>query len=75
MLDCENNVNKMIEASSSEHLQPMKEKMEEFISQAQKSLDEVIKKLSSTQELFNKVSPLIPYRINLMGSKLTKFHN
>ena len=48
----------MIEASSSDHLQPMKEKMEEFISQALKSLDEVNKKLSSTQELFNKVSIL-----------------
>ena len=55
-VDCEKDVDKMIDESSSEHLQPMKEKMEHFISHVKKSLHNVNTKLSSSQEHFNKVS-------------------
>ena len=54
-VDCEKDVDKMLDESSSEHLQPMKEKMELFIGHAQKSLHDVTIKLSTTQEQFNKV--------------------
>lgn len=54
-LDCEQNVEKMVNESSSEHLEPMKEKMEQFISNAHESLHAVSAKLSSTQEHFDKV--------------------
>ena len=56
VVDCEKDVDKMLNESSSEHLQPMKDKMEHFISHAKESLHTVNTELSSVQELFNKVS-------------------
>ena len=56
IVDCEKDVDKMLNESSSEHLQPMKDKMEGFINKAQNSLHKVSTKLSSIQESFNKVS-------------------
>ena len=55
LVDCEKDVHKMIDEASSEHLQPMKEKMEHFIIHVKKSLHDVNTKLSSIQEHFNKV--------------------
>lgn len=56
VVDCEKDVDKMLDESSIEHLQPMKDKMEQFISHAKESLHTVSTKLSSVQELFNKAS-------------------
>ena len=65
-IDCEKDVDKMIDESSIEHLQPMKEKMEHFISHVKNSLYDVNTKLSSTQEQFNKV-PIHHYpKINIV---------
>lgn len=61
LVDCEKDVERMLDESSSEHLQPMKEKMEQFINHVQKSLHDVSTKLSSTQEHFNKVPSTCVY--------------
>ena len=61
VVDCEKDVNKMLDESSSEHLQPMKDKMEHFICHVKDSLHTVSTKLSSVQELFNKASSYHTY--------------
>ena len=53
---CEKDVEKMTNESSSEHLQPMKDKMEQFINNARQLIEEINAKLSSTQEHFDKVT-------------------
>jgi len=56
----------MLDESSSEHLQPMKEKMEQFINKVQQLMQTLKTKFTSTQEQFNKVlSNYIRYSMNL----------
>ena len=46
----------MLDESSREHLQPMQDKMEHFLCVVKQSILNLNTKLTSTQELFNKVS-------------------
>ena len=52
---CKKDVDKMLHESSAEHLQPMKEKMEQFIGKIERTILTFNTKLTSTQEHFNKV--------------------
>lgn len=53
--ECQKHVDRMLDESSREHLQPMQDKMEHFLHRVKEAILNLNSKLTSTQELFNKV--------------------